>query len=106
MDDLIPNVTKNADVLRTIVVTRHFNLEGNIHFPRLGKEGRRLSNLLNSEKRFIALTQVQVSNRTSQIKDPQIYSFIEVNIEAIEFIYPAQEIDSAEVETGNQDKTS
>ncbi len=71
-----------------MVVTRYFNLEGSMHFPRLGKEGRRLSNMLNSDRKFIAMTNVKIINRMNGVQDPKVYPFIQVNVESIEFIQP------------------
>jgi hypothetical protein len=88
VSDAIHSVKATADVLRAIIVTRFFNLEGNIHFPRLGKEGRRLSNMLNTDRKFIAMTDVQIINRVNGTRDPKTYPFIQINIEAIEFIQP------------------
>lgn len=98
MSDAIHSVKANADVLRAIIVTRFFNLEGNIHFPRLGKEARRLSNMLNSDRKFIAMTDVQIINRVNGTRDPKIYPFIEINTEAIEFIQPHMDAREAERE--------
>jgi hypothetical protein len=75
-------------MIQAVVVTRFFRLEGSIHFPNLGKEGRRLSNMLNSERRFIAMTDVSICDRMSGVKDPKVYPFIEISVEAIEFIQP------------------
>lgn len=88
VSDLIQSVRTTSEVIRAVVVTRFFNLEGEIHFPRLGKEGRRLSNLLNSDRKFIAMTNVSIVNRMNGAKDPKTYPFIEINVEAIEFIQP------------------
>ena len=88
MSDLIRSVHTHTDIIRAVIVTRFFNLEGDIHSPRIGKEGRRLSNLLNSDRRFIAMTNVAVTNRMTGVKDPTTYDFIEVNIESIEFVQP------------------
>lgn len=93
MTDLIDAVRAKADVIRAIVVTRSFQLEGDIHCPKLGKEGRRMSNLLNSERNFIALTNVQIINRSNGSKDPKTYSMIQVSLPSIEFIRPCEDVD-------------
>jgi hypothetical protein len=98
LSDAIHSVKATADVIRAVVVTRFFNLEGNIHFPRLGKEGRRLSNMLNSDRKFIAMTKVQITNRVNGSRDSKIYPFIQINIEAIEFIQPYMDEQEAEQE--------
>ena len=97
--DPIPYQKPNADKLRAVVMTRSFGLEGDLHFPRLGKEGRRLSNLLNSERRFIAMTNVTVINRLNGIRDPKVYPFIQINMESVEFVQPYMDESEAERET-------
>jgi hypothetical protein len=98
LSDAIHSVKATADIVRAVVVTRFFSLEGDIHFPRLGKDGRRLSNMLNSDRKFIAMTQVQITNRVNGSKDPKTYPFIQINIEAIEFIQPYMDEQEAEQE--------
>ncbi len=74
-----------------MVITRGFQLEGEIHTPKLGKEGRRLSNMLNDPNRkFIVVTNVTITNRATGTKDPKPASMIEVSIDSIEFIRPFQ----------------
>lgn len=94
MDQIVADSMRStSEKLRAMVVTRYFNLEGNMHFPRLGKEGRRLSNMLNSDRKFIAMTNVKIINRMNGLQDPKIYPFIQVNLESIEFIQPYDDPD-------------
>jgi hypothetical protein len=83
-----PYQKPNADKVRAVVLTRSFNLEGDIHCPRLGKEGRRLSNMLNGDRRFVAMTNVVIVNRATGVKDPKTYPFIQVNMDSVEFVQP------------------
>lgn len=87
---------KNCDMIRAVVMTRAFRLEGDIHFPRLGKEGRRFSNLLNSDRKFIAMTNVQVIHLANGLREPELSPFMEISIGAIEFVQPC--LDGAEAE--------
>lgn len=94
MDQIVvDSMRSTSEKLRAMVVTRYFNLEGTMHFPRLGKEGRRLSNMLNSDRKFIAMTNVKIINRMNGAQDPKIYPFIQVNLESIEFIQPYDDPD-------------
>lgn len=88
MSDLINSVQSTSDMIRAIIVTRFFNLEGTVHCPRLGKDDRRFSNMLNSDRKFLALTNVTVVNRMNGAKDAKIYPLIQVSLEAVEFIQP------------------
>lgn len=89
MTDLIRAVQQKTDVVRATVVTRGFHLEGELHCPRIGKGDRLLTNLLNSpDRRFVVLTNVTVTNRTTGKPDPKIAPMLQVNMEAIEFVRP------------------
>lgn len=104
MSDLIRAVRAKADVIRATVLTRSFQLEGDIHCPKLGKEGRRLSNMLNSDRNFIAMTNVTITNRANGGKDPKMYSLIQVSLNAIEFIRPYMDEGEAERESREVDQ--
>jgi hypothetical protein len=87
--DLIRAVQQKTDVVRATVVTRSFQLEGDLHCPKVGKGKRLLTNLLNApERRFVVLTNVSVINRDTGRADPEICPMLQVNIEAIEIIRP------------------
>jgi hypothetical protein len=97
VSDFIESITARADAIRVMVMTRDFQLEGDIHCPRQGRAGRRLSNMLNNKDRnFLALTDVQIVNRVNGGRDPKVYPLIQVNLESIEYICPY--LDAAEIE--------
>lgn len=93
MSDLIRAVQAKSDIIKATVVTRSFQFEGDIHCPKLGKEGRRLSNTLNSDRNFIAMTNVTIINRANGQRDPKIHPFIQVNLKSIEFVRPYMDED-------------
>lgn len=98
--DPIPYHKPQVDRLRVIIMTRSFSLEGDLYFPRVGKEGRRFSSLLNSDRRFMSMTKVTIIDRTSGLKDPQIHPFLQVNMESVEFVLPFMDEKEAEREVG------
>ena len=71
---------------RIKLITHQHEIEGNIYLPRAMKENRRLTNLLNSEKRFLAITQVSLKERATGAT--ATYPYIQVNMAAIEMILP------------------
>lgn len=79
--------------IRVYVCTRHYEMEGNIYLARSMKENRRLTNLLNSDRRFIALTEVVVKDRQSGAIDETVYPYMHVNLASIELIKPLIEED-------------
>lgn len=88
MTDLaVDDIPKN-DQVRVTILTNHHILTGDVHLPKTGKEDRRLTTLLNSDRKFIAITSVEVKDRLTRTKDPQTYPFIQVSLNAIELIKP------------------
>ena len=80
--------TSTSDKTKVTVFTRSFQLEGFMHTPRVGKEGRRLTQTLNTDKAFIAMTDVVVIDRPTGKIDPGTYPVLHVNMNTIEFIQP------------------
>lgn len=103
VSDLIRAVRAKADIIRAVVVTRSFQFEGDIHTPKLGKEGRRLSNMLNSDRNFIAMTNVTIVNRSNGSKDPKPAPLIQVSLNSIEFIRPYLDEEAIEQESREVD---
>jgi hypothetical protein len=86
-----------SDAIRAVVLTRFFKMEGLLHFPRMGKESRRLSNMLNKDRKFLAMTEVSVVQRSQEnfeVLDHnparKTYPLIQVNVGSIEFIQPIE----------------
>lgn len=75
---------------RIQLMTASYMLEGNVYLPRAMKENRRLTNLLNSDKRFLALTKVVMMNRATGEIESDDLPFIQVNMDAIELIKPVE----------------
>ena len=88
MSELINAIRAKTDQLHATVVTRNFQFEGDIHCPKTGKDSRRLSNLLNSDRKFIVMTEAMITNRLNGTKDPNKHPYIQISVEAIEFIKP------------------
>ncbi len=73
------------------VVTATHKLLGTVFLPRAMKENRRLTNLLNSDKRFVALTNVTVTDRLSNEQTPEPIGFLQVNLQSIELVKPVND---------------
>jgi hypothetical protein len=109
VSDLIRAVRAQADTVHALVLTRNFQFEGDLHTPKLGKDGRRLSNLLNDPNRkFIVLTDVTIIDRADGSKDPKPAPMIQVGLSSIEFIRPYldEEAMALESDEGDQPKRS
>ncbi|MBY0404133.1 MAG: hypothetical protein K2X66_09555, partial [Cyanobacteria bacterium] len=79
---------EEAVYIRVLVATNTMIFEGNLFLSKLGKEERRLSNLLNSDKKFIALTDVLMTSRQAPHVAPENSPFVEVSLRSIEYLKP------------------
>jgi hypothetical protein len=70
------------------VLTATLVMEGNIFVNPNIKAGRRLTELLNNDKRFLVLSDVKLTYRQNGYTEPEPYPFIEVKVEAIEVVIP------------------
>lgn len=90
MSDLIQAVHTKVDIMRVRIITRHCEIEGDLHCPRLGRKERMLSVLLSSrESGFLALTNVRVKRSCGTSEGP--FSFLQVSLNAVEYIQPCDE---------------
>lgn len=80
-----------------MVSTPNYVLEGNLFLSRSMKENRRLTNLLNSDRRFLALTDVTMTERKSGETDSKTYPFIQLNLDMVELVKPLSEISEKDV---------
>jgi hypothetical protein len=100
--------------IRVTILTRHLALRGWLHLPKTAKTDRRLTELLNGNKRFLAMTDVEIIDRESgrisaflmrsdwqqtlsptgneRRKAPRgensLHHFLQINVESIELIIP------------------
>ncbi len=81
-------VGANTESTRVMVATPNYEMEGNLYLSRSMKESRRLTNLLNGDKRFIALTDVKVINRKTGHAEEERLPYVHVNLATIELIKP------------------
>lgn len=95
---LIDAVRAKAEKMRAIVVTRAYQLDGELHMPKMIKEQRRLTTVLNSERKFLAMTNVKVINLLTGKQEAELTPFLQVNVNSIEFVKPYPE----EMEQENQ----
>jgi len=83
----LPQTT--ASIIPVTVVTREFELEGDLHCPQIGKRKRLLTNLLNSsDRRYLVLTKVRVHARCDDKATATQHEMIHVSMSAIEYIQP------------------
>ena len=73
------------------VLTPTLVMEGHIYVNPNIKTARRLTELLNNDKRFLVLSDAKLTYRQNGYTEPEPYPFIEVKVEAIEVVIPLLE---------------
>ena len=67
---------------KVLVITADYEIRGFIFMPKIGKKNRMLTDVLNSNKRFIAIKDAHITYRNSS-REEEICSFIQININSI-----------------------
>ena len=74
-----------------MIITDNYEITGNIFMPKTTKKSRLLSELLNSNRKFIAVKDCILQTRSSGSMEPEILDFLEINISSIVLIKPFKE---------------
>lgn len=91
---------ENSDILelttsswceKAYIETTEHIIEGYIYMPKMGKKSRIFSELLNSNKNFIAVKNCSVEYKNNPIRDIEEHEFIQVNISSILIMRPLNE---------------
>ena len=78
-------------VERVVVITDNYEITGNIYMPKTTKKTRLLSELLNSNRKFLAIKNCIMQSRSSGSIEPEMLDFLEINVNSIELIKPYTE---------------
>ncbi|MEB3285983.1 MAG: hypothetical protein VKJ04_00615 [Vampirovibrionales bacterium] len=88
MSDTGESVWAKSDKKRVTIVTRTFRFEGYLHTPKVGKESRRISELLNADRNFLAITQATVTEIATGNSWGETHEMLQVSLSAIEYVKP------------------
>ena len=86
--------TKNNELIssywieRVVIITDNYEIVGNIYMPKSTKKSRLLSELLNGNRKFIAVKDCSLQTKVSGSMEPEYMDFLEVNINSIILIKP------------------
>ncbi len=76
---------------RIFVITEDYEIKGFVFMPKTGRKNRMLSDILNGERRFVAIKDAEVHCRKSPVESDATYSFIQLNLDSIILIRPCKE---------------
>jgi len=87
-DDIIKPSVSGFWSEKIFVVTEDYEIRGYVFMPKTGKKSRVLSDILNSEKRFVAIKDAEIRCRKNSDTAPEKCSFIQLNLDSIILIRP------------------
>lgn len=76
---------------RVLVVTQDYEIKGYVFMPRTGRKNRVLSDILNGQKRFVAIKDCEVTHRLIPNRRTEYHSFLQLNLNSIIILRPTLE---------------
>ena len=65
------------------VITNDFEIKGSVFMPKTGKKNRILSDILNGDKRFVAIKNAEIKTRKDSANATEHHDFIQINLDSI-----------------------
>ena len=75
-------------VEKVVIITDSYEITGNIYMPKTTKKSRLLSELLNGNRKFIAVKDCVLQTKMSGSMEPEFLDFLEINVSSIILIKP------------------
>ena len=76
---------------KVYIETAEYIIIGYIFMPRIGKRSRLLTEVLNSNKQFLAVKDCRIESKINPQKDVEYHDFLQVNISTILLMRPVYE---------------
>ena len=76
---------------KVLIVTKDYEIQGSVFMPKIGKQNRILSDILNGSKRFIAIKNCDVSYRNQPNRRNEFHEFVQINLYSIILLRPIKD---------------
>lgn len=73
---------------RVLVVTKDYEIKGNVFMPKTGRKNRVLSDILNGGKRFVAIKNCEIIHREFPNRKIEHHEFLQLNLNSIILLRP------------------
>lgn len=73
---------------RILVVTKDYEIKGNVFMPKTGRKNRVLSDILNGGKRFVAIKNCEITHREFPNRKIEHHDFLQLNLNSIILLRP------------------
>ena len=87
----ILELTTSAWREKVYIETAEFIIKGYVFMPKIGKKSRLLSDILNTNKQFLAVKNCTLESKLFPQKDVENHEFLQVNISTILIMRPLYE---------------
>ncbi len=78
---------------KVLIVTKDYEIQGYVFLPKIGKQNRILSDILNSSRRFIAVKNCEITYRNQSNRRSEFHNFVQINLYSIILLRPLTEDD-------------
>ncbi len=78
---------------KVLIVTKDYEIQGYVYMPKIGKQNRILSDILNSSKRFVAIKDCEITYRSQPNRRNEFHDFVQINLYSIIMLRPIKEED-------------
>src|SRR5574344_685759 len=76
---------------RVLVVTQDYEIKGFVFMPKTGRRNRVLSDILNGQKRFVAIKDCEVTHRLIPNRRTEYHNFLQLNLNSIILLRPTMD---------------
>ena len=76
---------------KVLIVTKDYEIQGYVFMPKIGKQNRILSDILNSSKRFVAIKNCELSYRNQPARRTEFHDFVQINLYSIILLRPLKD---------------
>ncbi len=76
---------------KVYIETAEFVIRGDVFLPKLGKKSRLISDLLNTNKQFLAVKDCTLESKLVPQREIEYHDFLQVNISTILIMRPLYE---------------
>jgi hypothetical protein len=73
---------------RVLVITKDYQIKGDVFMPKTGRKNRVLSDILNGSKRFVAIKDCEVVHREFPNRKAETHEFLQLNLNSIILLRP------------------
>ena len=85
------DLTNSAWCEKVYIETMEHIIKGHVFMPKIGKRSRLLTEVLNSNKNFIAVKNCRLESKLNPSRPVEEYDFLQVNISTILIMRPINE---------------